>query len=104
MNKKKLAIILGSIFLVLIAIYLILNPAWITHPKYMIDSQYCEVDNECITYGSGRPVNIYYPENTFFHPSFRGGYFESCGNECKNNKCTTKSCESAQEAFEEGLK
>lgn len=61
MNKKKLAIILGSIFLVLIAIYLILNPAWITHPKYMLDKQYCEQDSECrFDYIDCQGVNLYH--------------------------------------------
>ncbi|MCB9370752.1 hypothetical protein H6501_04085 [Candidatus Woesearchaeota archaeon] len=93
MNKKKLAIILGSIFLVLIAIYLILNPAWITHPKYMLDKQYCEQDSECrFDYIDCQGVNLYHEKkgSTNFGSVCLNDY---CGTSCnEDHQCVLERC------------
>ncbi|MCB9370515.1 hypothetical protein H6501_02875 [Candidatus Woesearchaeota archaeon] len=88
MNKKKFGIICGIIALAILVIYLIFNSSWITHPKYMIDKQYCEVDSDCVTQ-KGCPINRYNQDKGTIT-------FEllclTCGVNCVNNKCIAVEC------------
>ncbi len=38
-NSKKIGFIVGSILLMTLVIEVIVHPAWITHPKDMMDKQ-----------------------------------------------------------------
>lgn len=82
MNKKNMWIITGIVLLMLI-VYLIFNPTWITKPKYMLDKQYCEQDSECLQSATCYPINIYSKD-------YSAGICKSMnsGSECINFKCS----------------
>lgn len=86
MNKKKFGIICGIIALAILVIYLIFNSSWITHPKYMIDKQYCEVDSDCTIQGNYcTTVNIYNSKES----SSRCELYIP-GTKCLSNQCVAK--------------
>jgi hypothetical protein len=82
MNRKRLLIIIGIIFLIGLVVYVAFNPNWIKHPRYMINSQYCQVDTDCKESDScGKAVNIY---NFVDYPLCA---VKTCGSRCENNLC-----------------
>ena len=89
MNKKKVSLIVVGVLVLLLAIYLAFNPAWITHPRYMIDKQYCEQDSDCVTQ-KGCPINRYNQDKGTIT-------FEllcpTCGVKCEENICVGVRCE-----------
>lgn len=86
MNKKKVLIVSGIVLLVILAIYLAFNPAWITHPKYMIDSRYCVQDSECSQIATCDSVNIYN-----YNHQYGTCKVEVTGSKCIENQCVINS-------------
>ncbi len=69
-----------------VLIYLVINPAWITHTKYMLDDKYCESDEDCVIDGDSCDViNKYnYKESQF------ACQWTICNTHCNKNKCVFK--------------
>ncbi|USN44335.1 MAG: hypothetical protein H6500_00620 [Candidatus Woesearchaeota archaeon] len=84
-NSKKIGIIVGSILLMILVVYVILHPAWITHPKYMMDKQYCEQDSDCFQFATCEPINVY--QTNYEQKGICK--IVTCGvSNCINNKCS----------------
>jgi TPP-dependent indolepyruvate ferredoxin oxidoreductase alpha subunit len=70
------------VVVMIFGVYVIMNPTWITKPKYMLNSDYCEVDSDCAQMATCDTKNIYnYKLNDGSCTVYRGG-----------SKCVEKIC------------
>ena len=91
MNKKKVSLIVVGVLVLLLAIYLAFNPAWITHPKYMLDKQYCEQDSDC-RFNNCEGISNLYNEKKGVSELGNACLNEFCGTTCNQNKCIYMRC------------